>query len=170
MYSAPNSAPYNFTSMFNMTDRRGKLPLDKPCPGTLLDKIQNTPEFSKFSYMVKLANLEGVLNSTQANLTVFIPTDTSLKNINDNIFINMDSTTAWYIVKTSIIKNRIPSEILEDSPAAYYYTLSECNRLFITNVSGITYIDDNIKIIKKDILCTNGIIHVIDGLIYPIIT
>ena len=82
----------------------------------------------------------------------------------------MDSTTAWYIVKASIIKNRIPSEILEDSPAAYFYTLSECNRLFITNVSGTTYIDDNIKIIKKDILCTNGIIHVIDGLIYPILT
>jgi uncharacterized surface protein with fasciclin (FAS1) repeats len=170
MYSAPNSAPYNFTSMFNMTDRRGNLPLEKPTPGSLLDKIQNTPDFSKFSYMVELSNFKGILNAPQANFTLFVPSDNALKNINDNVFINMDSTTAWYLVKTSIIKNRIPSEILEDSPAAYFYTLSECNRLFITNISGTTYIDDNIRIIKKDILCTNGIIHVIDGLIYPIIT
>jgi len=167
MYSAPNSAPYNFTSMFNMTDRRGKLPLDKPCPGTLLDKIQNTPEFSKFSYMVKLANFEGLLNSAQANFTLFIPSDTSLKNINDNIFINMDSTTAWYIVKTSIIKNRIPSEILEDSPAAYYYTTDTANRLFITNLNSITTINNNVTIIKKDVLSSNGIIHVVDNLIIP---
>ena len=170
MYSAPNSASYNFTSMFNMTDRQGNLPLEKPCPGTLLDKIQNTPEFSKFSYIAKLANFENILNSPQANITLFVPSDNMLKKINDNIIINMDTTTAWYVLKTSIIKNKIPSEILEDSPAAYYYTLSECNRLFITNINGVTYIDSNIKIIKKDIICTNGIIHVIDGLIYPIIT
>lgn len=170
MYSAPNSSPYNFTSMFNMTDRRGNLPVEKPCPGSLLDKIQNTPDFSKFSYIVELSNFKSILNAPQANFTLFVPSDNALKNISDNVFINMDSTTAWYLIKSSIIKNKIPSEILEDSPAAYFYTLSECNRLFITNVSGTTYIDDNIKIIKKDILCTNGIIHVIDGLIYPIIS
>jgi uncharacterized surface protein with fasciclin (FAS1) repeats len=167
MYSGPYSASYNFTSMFNMTDKRGQLPITKPCPGTLLDIIEKNPDFSKFRYLVKLAAQEDVLNASQANFTIFVPSDKSLKNINDNVFINMDTTTAWYIVKSCMVKNKIPSEILEDSPAAYYYTLSEGNRLFITNISGITYLNNSIKVIHKDIMCTNGIIHVIDGLFIP---
>jgi uncharacterized surface protein with fasciclin (FAS1) repeats len=169
MYSGPYSASYNFTSMFNMTDKRGQYPITKPCPGTLLDIIDKNPDFSKFRYLVKLANQEEVLNASQANFTIFVPSNESLSlmNVDDNIFINMDSTTAWYIVKSCIIKNKIPSEILEDSPAAYYYTLSEGNRLFITNISGITYLNNSIRVIYKDIMCTNGIIHVIDGLFIP---
>jgi len=167
MYSGPYSASYNFTSMFNMTDKRGQLPITKPCPGTLLDIIEKNPDFSKFRYLVKLAAQEDVLNAPQANFTIFVPSDKSLKNINDNVFINMDTTSAWYIVKSCMVKNKIPSEILEDSPAAYYYTLSEGNRLFITNISGITYLNNSIKVIQKDIMCTNGIIHIIDGLFIP---
>lgn len=167
MYSGPYSASYNFTSMFNMTDKRGQLPITKPCPGTLLDIIEKNPDFSKFRYLVKLAAQEEVLNASQANFTIFVPSDKSLKNINDNVFINMDTTTAWYIVKSCMVKNKIPSEILEDSPAAYYYTLSEGNRLFITNISGITYLNNSIEVIHKDIMCTNGIIHVINGLFIP---
>ena len=167
MYCGPNSQSYNFTSMFNMTDKRGLFPIAKPCPGTLLDVIENTPNFSKFRYILKLSIQQGILNSVQSNFTMFVPNDESLKNINDNVFINMDTTSAWYIVKSCMIKNKIPSEIIEDSPAAYYYTLSEGNRLFITNIRGITYLNNSIKIIHKDIMCTNGIIHVIDGLFIP---
>lgn len=167
MYSGPYSASYNFTSMFNMTDKRGQFPITKPCPGSLLDIIEKNPDFSKFRYLVKLAAQEDVLNAPQANFTIFVPSDRSLKNINDNVFINMDTTTAWYIVKSCMVKNKIPSEILQDSPAAYYYTLSEGNRLFITNISGITYLNNSIKVIHTDIMCTNGIIHVIDGLFIP---
>lgn len=167
MYCAPNSQSYDFTSMFDMTDKRGILPITKPCPGTLLDVIENTPDFSKFNYLVKLANQQEVLNSSQANFTIFVPSDKMLRNISDNVFTNMDATTAWYIVKSSMIKNKIPSEILEDSPAAYFYTLSEANRLFITNISGITYVNNTIRVVHKDISCTNGMIHVTNGLFIP---
>ena len=95
MYCAPNSQSYDFTSMFDMTDKRGILPITKPCPGTLLDVIENTPDFSKFNYLVKLANQQEVLNSSQANFTIFVPSDKMLRNISDNVFTNMDATTAW---------------------------------------------------------------------------
>ena len=79
----------------------------------------------------------------------------------------MDILTARRIVKTSMLYERIPAKILEDSPAAYYYTTDTTNRLFITNLTGVTYINNNIKIIQKDVLSSNGIIHVIDNLIIP---
>jgi uncharacterized surface protein with fasciclin (FAS1) repeats len=153
--------------MFNMTDNRGSLPKTVPCKNSLLGIIESNPDFSIFLYIVKLANQTEFLNNLQANFTLFIPSDNELKYINQNVFINMDPNTAWHIVKSSTLKDRITSEVLEDSPAAFYYTADEANRLYITNISGNTYINGNIKIIKKDVLANNGIIQVIDGLIVP---
>ena len=166
--NAPNSQSYNFTHMFSMTDLRGPLPVVKACPDTLLSFIENNSDFSIFLYLVKLANFRERLNEKQANFTLFLPSDKELlKRFNENVFTNMDPTTAWYIVKSSLLRDRISSEILEDSPAAYYYTDSQPNRMFITNMNGQTYINNCIRIIKKDILTKNGIIHIIDSLIIP---
>ena len=108
-------------------------------------------------------------NLLQANFTIFIPSNNELlKHLTQNYFINMDPTTAWSIVKSSILKYRLPSEILEDSPSSFFYTYDDCStRLFITNISGKTYINNSIIVIKKDILANNGSIHIIDGLIVP---
>ena len=66
-----------------------------------------------------------------------------------------------------MLNRRISSEVLEDSPNAYYYTMDQANRLCITNLGGETYLDGNIKVIYKDILANNGIIQVIDNLVVP---
>lgn len=167
----PNTDFLNFTHMFDETDLRGPLPIQKPCKNSLLDIIENTPDFSIFFYMIKLSKLQNLLTLLQANFTIFIPSDKELLSyIDKNYFINMDPNTAYNIVKSSILKYRLSSDILEDSPAAFFYTYDDySSRLFITNISGNTYINNNIKVIKKDILATNGIIHVIDGLIIPTI-
>lgn len=164
----PNSQSLNFTHMFDIIDKRGKYPIKTSCPNSLLDIIQKHPDFSKFYYMVKLAQLEHILNCNQADFTIFIPSDKALSmNVNDNIFINMEKCTAFNIVKSSMLNNRIPSEILEDSLTSYYYTTDNANRLSITNILGQTYINNNIRIIKKDILANNGIIHITDGMFIP---
>jgi uncharacterized surface protein with fasciclin (FAS1) repeats len=166
----PNTQSLNFTHMFDIIDKRGKYPIEISCPNSLLDIIKKNPDFSRFYYMVKLSQLENILNCNQANFTIFIPSDKALSaKVNDNIFINMDKCTAFNIVKSSMLNNRLSSEILEDCPEGYYYTVSEANRLYITNISGQTYIDNNIRIIKKDILAMNGIIHITDNIIIPII-
>ena len=41
------------------------------------------------------------------------------------------------------------------------------NNLFINNMNGVTYINEEIQIIHKDIITGNGIIHVIDNIILP---
>ena len=81
----------------------------------------------------------------------------------------MDSATARHIIRTSNLNRKITSDILEDSRGMYVITKSPQNRLLITNDNGTTYIDRTIKIIHKDIIATNGVIHVIDTLIKPFI-
>lgn len=164
----PNSQVYNYTHAFDFTDLRGKLPQKVPCENSLLDYITRNPDYSIFLYLVKISNQEAFLNNLQAQFTLFVPSNEYLqKKFNRNIFTNMDPGTAYSIVKSSLLKYRMSSEVLEDSPQAYFYTMSEENRLMITNISGKTYINGNIEIIKKDIVCKNGIIHITDGLFIP---
>ena len=46
----------------------------------------------------------------------------------------------------------------------YDFTKSKSNNLFINNMSGITYINEDIRIIQKDIITENGIMDSLTGL------
>ena len=59
----------------------------------------------------------------------------------------------------------IPKEILTDSPASYYTTKNNSNRMFITNINGNTKINNDVTVLHFDIIRTNGIVHVVDKLI-----
>ena len=163
----PYSQSCNYTHMWNKGDLRPLSKKEQFCPHSLMGIINSNTDFTKFKYLVKLARLENILDHSQANFTLFVPSDKALQGINENIFSNMDDATARHIVRSSILNYRYPSEILESSPAIYYNTIDSPNRLFISNISGQTYINNCINIIKKDILTSNGIIHVIDKLIQP---
>lgn len=163
----PYSQSYNYTHMWNKGDLRPSNIKQQFCPQSMMGIINSTSDFSKFNYVIKLARMENILDHSQANFTLFVPSDKALQGINENIFSNMDDATARHIVKSSMLNYRFPSELLENSPATYYITKDPPNRLFITNISGKTYINNNINVIQKDLLASNGIIHVTDKIIYP---
>jgi len=153
--------------MWDIQDLRGHSPMEVECPTSLMAIISNHPDFSKFRYMVKLAKLEGIFNSTQADFTIFVPSDKAIAGLGDSVFMNMDDAVARHIVKSSTLDRKIPSDLLEDSPASYFLTKDPPNRLFITNISGRTYINNDINVIHKDMQASNGLIHVVDKLIWP---
>ena len=78
-------------------------------------------------------DLDQFFNSSQADYTVFVPSDTALRQagIDDSIFTNMDLYTAREIVRTSTIFSRLSFQVLQDSPASYIYPANKNNRLFI---------------------------------------
>jgi uncharacterized surface protein with fasciclin (FAS1) repeats len=164
----PNSQSCNMTHMYNISDLHGSLPKEGLHPTSLSGIIKEHPDFKKFSYILDLSGLEGEYNASQANYTLFVPSDKSLSDIHNDIFTNIDDSTARHIVKTSTLKNRISSELLSESPASYFTTKSASNRLFITNTNNKTYINNSINVIYKDMNANNGLIHVIDGLIWPL--
>ena len=82
---------------------------------------------------------------------------------------NMDQSTARNIIKSSMLNRRITSDLLEDSPAAYFLTTHPPNRLFVTNISGHTHINNDTNVINKNIQAINGIIHVVDKMLWPLI-
>lgn len=162
----PYTEAHNNTHMFDIPDLRGNVKQEF-YPTSLMGIIDTHQDFTKFKYMVQLAKLEYILNDPQADFTLFVPSDTALKDIEEGIFINMDIAVARHIVKSSMMDRKIPSEILKDVPVAYFITKDSPNKLLISNISDKTYINTDINIIDFDMEASNGIIHVTDKLIFP---
>ena len=108
--------------------------------------------------------MSGILASSQSNLTIFVPCNNAFSK-NDLEY--MDVSLARHIVKTSTLDKKITSELLEDSAASYFTTKDPPNRLFVKNFDGKIFINNHSMVIHKDIITSNGIIHVVDKLIIP---
>ena len=93
--------------------------------------------------------------------------DDFLKYIPESVFVNMDLVTSRNIIQASTLENRITSEILKDSKCSFFTTMNQYNRLSVKNINNNTILNNNINVIQTDIICTNGIIHIIDSLIIP---
>jgi uncharacterized surface protein with fasciclin (FAS1) repeats len=165
-----STGPYhqktNLTFMFDKNDLRGPLPKKTDCLNSLSYILSATPEFSKFRYILRLSKLDDLYNDQQANFTLFVPTNDSIP---ESMLVNMDLLTARNIITASTLNYRITSDILSDSPCAYFTTNNAANRMFVSNFAGQTTINNYINLIGKDISATNGIIHVIDKMLLPII-
>ena len=162
--NAPNTQMYNFTHMFDRPDLRGCLP-SKINEGTLLEFISKNKEFSMFFNIVILSNFEDLLNSYQSDFTVFIPSNEHiLEKYGRNIFEKFDIGDARNYIKSSIVDNKISSELLEKG--TNLYTIDKVTRLVISKIGPYITINNSINVIRGDILCRNGIIHIIDDKIY----
>jgi uncharacterized surface protein with fasciclin (FAS1) repeats len=143
-------------------------PVDSASPSSLTGIIYNDPRFKKFSYILKLSKLEHLYNNQMSDYTIFVPDDSKLK-FSDSVYLNMDILTAQNIVKysTLAVPKKITSDILKDSPASYFLTKNSPNRLYITNISQDLVINGNVRIIFEDYQADNGIIHIVDNLLWP---
>jgi transforming growth factor-beta-induced protein len=162
--TGPYSQSNNFTHMFDFVDLRGNSSREQDNNNSLMGVINNNPNFSKFKYIVERARMNTTLSDPQSDFTLFIPLDTFISRLEVE---SMDISIARNIVRSAMLDRKITSELLEDSNASYFFTKSKSNNLFINNMNGITYINDDIRIIQKDIITDNGIIHVIDNIILP---
>ena len=160
----PYTQASNYTHTFDIPDLRGPLPKRMFREGTLSCIIENHPDFSMFRHILNTAQLENIFDGLQANMTLFVPSDQQLlaKGIG---LTNLDIDSARNIVNASALNRRITRDILEDNPASYFLTRNPNIRLFISNINDRTYINNSVNIIHKDMICKNGIIHVIDSML-----
>jgi uncharacterized surface protein with fasciclin (FAS1) repeats len=172
--NAPNSQAQNYTFLFEKQNYRTACKPIKPNKNSLLDIINNSPDLTVFKNIVRVGNYQEILDSSQSNFTIFVPSDKAILGTTngmrdrDNIISgDIDTGLAYSVLKASILNNKITSELLEYSPFTYLIPIDKTNRLFIKNINGLTIINNNITVLVKDIICENGIIHVIDDIIIP---
>lgn len=175
-YIGPGTQSYNFTHMYDQVDLRGCSPKTDGCKGGLMNTLLIHKDFSEFAAIVKKAKLETIFNSPQADFTVFVPDNKAIQRQYHNFASKINISEAQHIVKSLTLKNRITYDLLKDSPMATYTTRDFPNNLTVMNVNGRTIVTncsercagESANLIHADILCKNGIIHVIDNVLYPI--
>lgn len=164
----PNTQSYLFNHMSFFTDYRSdKAPEMCKNKNSIYYYISKNPKFSKFKKIVDHAQMMGFLDSDQANCTLFIPNNDSLKNIPEAYFDFMDDGLAKQIIAASTIPRKLAKDLLTSSPVCYYYTRNPEMRMYVTNINNQMKINECINVLQFDVWLENGIVHIVDNIIVP---
>ena len=162
-----NDPSFMYTHMYSFQDYNGDNSQMCLNLGTIYDYISKTPGLTKFKSIVDRSQMKAQLNEHQANFTIMVPSDEGLKNIPEEYFTNMDDGLARQILKSSTINTVLNKDIIVSSPVAYYSTKNPEMRMYVTNIGGKTRINNCCTIQQYNIGLTNGMIHIVDGLVAP---
>ena len=136
---------------------------------SIMDILDKNKDFSIFSLIVKRANLEHMLNdiySEYNNFTLFVPTDKYLSYIPMCYLVNLDPNISRKLVLSSILDNKIPIELLETCISLFVPTKQQNCDLYINKRDDNKVYINNSKIVDNEIICKNGIIHIVDNFIF----
>lgn len=165
----PYTQAYDMKHMYDFVDLRGKR---KPCDyntNTLMGIIGNNPDFTIFTKIVKKAGYTGKLSDKQADFTIFVPSDSELKNKYSQQFLdNIDDGLSRQILAFSMMNRKIDQQLLQSSPVSIFPTLDRSSSMYVNTVSDITMLPNCTKVIHWNHPAENGIVHVIDNLLVPV--
>jgi len=164
----PYTPSTDYSHMYSFVDYRSKTcPQIRVNKGSIYDLLISNPKFSRFAQIVERARMSAQLNESEANFTIFIPTNDYLSHLPEDFFQTMDDGLARQILKASSLDNKIDKDLLTSSPCSYFITKNPKMRLYVTNIDGVLRINNCLGIVKYDINLTNGMVHVVSGLIVP---
>jgi transforming growth factor-beta-induced protein len=168
--SGPYTQSLNFTHMYDMPDLNGYI---KPSitPNSLLDIISDKKNgFTFYGFLLEKSGLRELFNQLSFNYTVFIPNDITIKIKNlDDIFLNADMSYSRSIILSTMLDNKITTDLLMISEMIQLMTKSPPNNLNISYMNDIITINDIATVTQSNIEANNGLIHVIDNVIFPIV-
>lgn len=164
----PDTQSYNFTHMYSFVDLRNN---EKPkvCtdPNSIFGFLSKSQDFTKFLKIVQRADMEGFLNDIQANFTLFVPMDRFIEHIPMEYFENMDVGLARQILNASLLNRQLDKSLITSSPVCYYTTRNPRMRMYVTNISNVTQINNCVRVVEFNNRMNNGIVHIVNNLIVP---
>jgi hypothetical protein len=160
----PNSYERLYFHMTDFKDLRSSSKVSKVNDNSILDILNKTQELSKFRELVHHSQYENKLNFCGGQVTLFVPIDDAFP---DGFIEELDMHQANMYILANTIDRVIPSDLLEYSPYSIFPTkFTTPNYIKVKNIHGSTYIN-GCKVIIKDIIARNGIIHIVDSLNIP---
>lgn len=135
-------------------------------PGSILDFVLNNPNLSRFYEILNKSNMSFEFNDNPMKMTLFVVPDEFMPT-NPAFYQNMDRGTARRIISMMTMNKQISGTLLVSCPSAYYSTLNKDQRIYIINTKEQTIINNVANIITYDIVCQNGVIHVLNRLLLP---
>ena len=165
----PYTQGYDMKQMYNFSDYRydSKKESSYPPEDSLMGIINSNTDFTIFSDIVKKARYDVKLSDKQADFTIFVPSDFHIKQkYTLDYLTKIDNGLAGEIVNFSMMNRKIDQNILQSSPSSTFPTVDR-SRILISTVNDVTMLANCNKVIHWNYLASNGLIHVVDGLLIP---
>jgi uncharacterized surface protein with fasciclin (FAS1) repeats len=133
----------------------------------IVETLAADGRFTTLVTTLKAAQLDGNL-SGPGPFTVFAPTDTAFKKLPAGTIDSLLKDPQKYYLKKMLLYHVVNKELM----AADVMRLGSINTiqgqsLLIDVSNGIIFVNGNAKVITPDIVCSNGVIHVIDTVLTP---
>jgi uncharacterized surface protein with fasciclin (FAS1) repeats len=129
------------------------------------DLVETAVAAGKFTTLVKLVKAAGLVETLQSKgpFTVFAPTDEAFAKLPKE---TVDSLMAdKEALRKVLLYHVVPAKVMAADVKAGEVATAEGGKATLKTEGGVTI--DGAKVIKTDIVCTNGVIHVIDAVILP---
>jgi uncharacterized surface protein with fasciclin (FAS1) repeats len=129
----------------------------------LIETAINAGKFKTLIIALREAGLYDILSS-EGPYTIFAPTDEAFSKLPDKTIDNLlkDKERLTDILTYHVIANRVFSKDVTSLQKA-----NTINGKQVKIKTGNNVKIDNARIIKSDIKCTNGVIHIIDEVLLP---
>ncbi|KAM7182505.1 periostin isoform 1-T1 [Macrochelys suwanniensis] len=139
----------------------------KPAEKSLREVLKNDKRFSVFLNLVKDADLEDVL-SQPGEWTLFVPTNEAFKGLTDEEkeILRRDKNALRNILLYHLTKGIYIGNGFEPGVTNILKTI-QGSKLFLKTVND-TLLVNELTAKESDLMTTNGVIHVIDKLLYPV--
>lgn len=162
----PHNTSYSYSFMYDLCDYPSEEEFSNVIKGSILEYLINSNNHKVYLHILKVSGLSHVLNEENFNGTVFIPDDEYISD--KNYYMNIEKGDAYNIIKYSMLNRKVNSDLLKASPSSYLITKNtQYKKIYIQNIDNITTIQLCVKLIKGDIIRNNGIVHMTDGILYP---
>jgi len=148
-----------------------RLNLDTPVSnsGTAWDFIcRKSNNLGLMRGLISKSGLAGMLNDTEASLTIFLPRDDQLlKHMTPGQILNMTKSEAYAIVNYSILTRRYNRDVLESSTCLRLITRRNTVRLNSSFSEGKLLLDQRVEVLSQGLLTNNATIYLTSGLLIP---
>jgi len=130
------------------------------------DVVETAIDSGNFKTLIKAVKEAGLVDTLQGEgpFTIFAPTDEAFEKLPagtiENLLLNKEKLTE--ILTYHVVPDKLMSEKVADIKKA---KTANGKELMISSSRSVKV--DDAKIIKADIECTNGVIHVIDAVLIP---
>ena len=138
-------------------------------PGTILEVAQSVGNFETLLTAVEAAGLESTLDDANGEFTVFAPTDEAFEALPDGTLDSLlaDPEQLSHILLYHVIADSAVASDTALSLVGTTQVMANGEKLALTLRGDALYLNESV-VIETDIEASNGVIHVIDAVLTPV--
>jgi transforming growth factor-beta-induced protein len=140
--------------------------VEEPETKNIVETATENTDFNTLVDALVAADLDETLSDEQEMYTVFAPTDAAFAELDEEYLenlVNNDTATLTKILTYHVLSGKVMSTDLSDGMNV---TTLEGTKITI-HINGTIVMVNDSNVTSADIVCSNGVIHVIDKVIIP---